>query len=40
MMEGKTRGIFPSDLICKPKCTGKENDVGPHALFAMHKELG
>jgi hypothetical protein len=39
-MEGKTREIFPSNLICKPKRTGKENKVRPHALFPMHKELG
>jgi hypothetical protein len=40
MMERKSKGNFPSDLICKPKRTEKENEVRPHALFPMHKELG
>jgi hypothetical protein len=40
MMEKKSRGIFPTDLICKLKRAGTENEVRPHALFPMHKELG
>jgi hypothetical protein len=40
MMERKSRGIFPSDLIYKPKRTETENEVRPHALIPMHKKLG